>query len=162
RLDERQALRYRQRLHLRRGHVLGVAAAVHQRADLVAQLVCFCRRTEANDLAGDFEPGKIRGIGRHRVIAAALQNVGPVDAGLGGARTGAALQGRDLKISAAQRRSTFPPERITPTRRRSSETFRSKRAQAASAPVGSTTIFIRSQRKNIARKSSSSLTVSMS
>src|SRR5207247_1198104 len=78
---------------------------------------------------------------------------------------GAHCHGRACNLAAAQRRSTFPPERITPTRRPASaraSSFFSKRAHAASAPVGSTTIFIRSHRKNIARSSSSSVTVSMS
>src|SRR6266567_2257866 len=43
-------------------------------------------------------------------------------------------------------RSTLPPERITPTRLPATGSPRSKRPAAPSAPVGSTTIFIRSHR----------------
>ena len=57
---------------------------------------------------------------------------------------------------------TFPPDRITPTFCFSSLSFVSRSAQAANAPVGSTTIFILSHSQNIARRSSSSVTVSMS
>src|SRR6185436_5964890 len=76
------------------------------------------------------------------------------DSGRGRAWPGESLQERDPRVPAAQRRSTFPPETITPTRKARASSFFSSKAQAASAPVGSTSIFIRSQRKNIARKSS--------
>src|SRR5437899_8238426 len=59
-------------------------------------------------------------------------------------------------------RSTLPPERITPTRLPATGSPRSNRPAAPSAPVGSTTIFIRSQRYNSTRPSSASLTVTMS
>ena len=52
--------------------------------------------------------------------------------------------------AAAQARSTLPPESTTPTRLPFASSFFSSSAQAASTPVGSTTIFMRSQRKNIA------------
>jgi diguanylate cyclase (GGDEF)-like protein len=47
---------------------------------------------------------------------------------------------------AAQARSTFPPESTTPTFLPLTSSFPSSSAQAASAPVGSTTIFMRSHR----------------
>jgi len=56
-------------------------------------------------------------------------------------RRGEPFQERDLKISAAHFKSTFPPESTTPTRRPAKEIFFCKSAQAPKAPVGSTTTF---------------------
>lgn len=52
--------------------------------------------------------------------------------------------------------STFPPDRITPTRRASSGSSPSRAAAAASAPVGSTRILARDSNSPIARGSASS------
>ena len=59
-------------------------------------------------------------------------------------------------------RSTLPPERIIPTLRPSAPMRRFSAGAAATAPDGSTTIFIRSHNKRIAVTISSSLTSEIS
>src|SRR5262249_53455577 len=63
---------------------------------------------------------------------------------------------------AAHARSTLPPERTPPPCLPLASIFFSSSAQAASAPVGSRTPFMRSNRKIIALRSSSSVAVIMS
>ena len=61
--------------------IFGVAAADHQRHDLVAELPARHAGAERDHLAGDLEPGDVgRALGR-RIEALALHHVGPVDAG---------------------------------------------------------------------------------
>ena len=89
RLDVAQALGHRQALADRRDAQLGIAAAGDQRADAVADLEArrapCASASPATIVAGDFEPGQVRGARRHRVEALALQHVGAVDARRGDA-----------------------------------------------------------------------------
>src|SRR5205814_6993023 len=92
----------------------------------------------------------------------------------GAERRGGALRDRRPRDEDARRdqtlrnhsdtceRSTLPPLRITPTRAPRIDVVPSIAAAAPSAPVGSTTSFIRSHRKNIVRRSVVSSTVAMS
>src|SRR3954464_8511981 len=80
RFGERPALRHRQRGHLRRDAILGVAAALHERADRIAWFMDFYGRTYGNPLARHLEARQIRRIGGHRVVSAALQDVWAVHA----------------------------------------------------------------------------------
>ena len=89
RLRERRALRHRepagnrQALLRGRGAVLRVAAARHQRADLVAHAPLRHRTVHRDDPPGDLEPRDVGGARRHRIVAAPLQHVGAVHAGGG-------------------------------------------------------------------------------
>ena len=98
------------------------------------------------------------------LFACAVATVSPrFDITLGAVAAGRRGASVPVICAAAQRRSTLPPDRITPTRRSSRFEFSlQERAQAASAPVGSTTSFMRSHSQNIVRSSSASVTVSMS
>src|SRR5262249_55642523 len=66
------------------------------------------------------------------------------------------------KSAAAALRSTLPPEMMIPTRLPRTSIAPERIPAAASAPVGSTTSFMRSQRKRIASTSFASSTVMMS
>src|SRR5687768_15683382 len=70
--------------------------------------------------------------------------------------------GAQAKSAAIALRSTLPPEMTMPTRRPRTSRAPFITAAVASAPVGSTTSFMRSHRKRIASTSSESLTVTMS
>ena len=83
RFDIAHALGNRQALAHRRHAQLRVAATGHQRADAVALLEPgrgHGRAVALDDLAGHFQARDIRGAGRHRVVAGALQHVRAVDA----------------------------------------------------------------------------------
>ena len=80
RLGQVEPVRDRQAGARGRDAIFGIAAAGDQRADrfaneLLGALACF------DDLAGDFEAEDVRRARRRRVEAAALEDVGPVDAG---------------------------------------------------------------------------------
>ena len=64
-----------------RGAILGVAAARNQRHHLVAGLEARGASAERNDFAGDLEAWNVAGAGRRRIVAGALRDVRPVDAG---------------------------------------------------------------------------------
>ena len=80
-LDQAPAARDRQDLALGRGHVLGVAAAVDEGADLVAESPTRDALAERRDRAGDFEPQDRRRTRRRRIVALALHDVGARNAG---------------------------------------------------------------------------------
>jgi hypothetical protein len=83
RLDVAQALGHRQALAHRRHAQLGITATGHQRADAVADLEAGRRHRlgiAGHDLAGHFQAGNVGRARRHRVVAGALQHVGPVHA----------------------------------------------------------------------------------
>ena len=80
-LQHRQSGRYRHRLRILCDAILRVAAAGHQRHDLVAKLVPDGASAEGYDFAGDFKARQIAGSGRRRVRTGALRDVGAVDAG---------------------------------------------------------------------------------
>ena len=61
--------------------VFRIAAAVHQRADGVADFEARDARSELRDRAGHFEAEQVRSALRRRVEALALHHVGTVDAG---------------------------------------------------------------------------------
>jgi hypothetical protein len=79
-LGHRQAFRHRQRLHFGRHAVLGVPAAVRQRAHPVPGLPHADRRAAGRDFARDLEARQVGRIRRHGIQPHALQDVGPVDA----------------------------------------------------------------------------------
>ena len=62
--------RHRQRVVLVGQRVFGIAAAGQQRGDRVADLPGRAAGADGGDLAGDLEPGQVRGAGRRRVGAA--------------------------------------------------------------------------------------------
>ena len=80
-LDHREALGHRQALPLRRGAVLGIAAAGDERADAVAALPALHVIADRDDRAGDLEPRYVRRAGRRLIHAPPLQHVGPVHPG---------------------------------------------------------------------------------
>ncbi len=80
RFDHGQALRHRQALRQRRRAILGIAAALHQRADHVALGEAAACQVAVDDLARHFQARQVGGARRHRIISLALEHVGPVDA----------------------------------------------------------------------------------
>ena len=78
-----EACRNGQRDGLLGNAVLGVAAAVDERAHLVAELPARDARADGCHLAGDLEAGQRRVARRRRIEPGALHEVGTVDAGRG-------------------------------------------------------------------------------
>ena len=108
--------------------IFGIAAADHQRHDLVAELPAPDARAERDHFAGDLEPGNVgRALGR-RIVALALHHVRPVDAG-----------GRDLHQHLAlgpAAAADAAPAPASPARRaRGSRSRSSLQAMRASEPV---------------------------
>jgi len=71
----------RQQLSGSHCHIFRVAAAMGERRHFIAQRPAAYALAESDDLAADLEPGQRRGIGRRVVGAAALPEVGRVEAG---------------------------------------------------------------------------------
>jgi hypothetical protein len=82
-LGHAQACRHRQGVGLVHHAVLGIAAAGHQRADLVADVPLAGTFAKGCDFASDFQPRRGRCAGWGRITALALKHVRPVDAGCG-------------------------------------------------------------------------------
>jgi hypothetical protein len=80
RLHRVVAAREGQRLGRRHGAILRIAAAIGERADLIAHPIGGDALAERHDLAGDLQAEDGAGIGRRRIVALALQHVRPVDA----------------------------------------------------------------------------------
>jgi hypothetical protein len=100
----------RQRMAFVRESIFGIATTDHQGHDLVADLPTLHVRSYACNLAGDFEARNIGRAGRGRIIALALHDVGPVDAGgrdfhqnLAGARLGHRAHLRHQHVRPARR-----------------------------------------------------------
>ena len=79
-LDETEAFWHRQTLRQGCCAVFSVAAALHQGANLRADLELRAAAVASLDGAGDLEPWKVRGARRHRIVAGALKHVRAVDA----------------------------------------------------------------------------------
>ena len=80
----RQSRRHGQRMALVRRAILGVAAADHQRHDLVAELPARCAPgPSATTSPAISRPGNVGGARRRRIKSLALHDVRPVDAGGG-------------------------------------------------------------------------------
>ena len=78
--DVGKAARNRQALGRGRDAVFGIAAARHQRADLVADRQAAGSRVAGHDFTGHFQAGQVRRAAR-RIGALALEYIGTVDAG---------------------------------------------------------------------------------
>jgi hypothetical protein len=64
-----------------RNNILGIAAALHQSADLVANIEGGVVEIAVDDFAGHFQAGNVGSARRRGVIAHALEHVRAVDAG---------------------------------------------------------------------------------
>src|SRR5690606_7160676 len=82
-LDEIEPFRNVEALGFRRDAIFRVAAARHQRAQLVAFLVTGDAGAPRDNRARDFEPRNVRCAGRRCIAAHALQDVRAVDPGRG-------------------------------------------------------------------------------
>jgi hypothetical protein len=78
--DWREPARQRQGVALVRLAVFGIAAADHQRHDLIAGLPARCAGTERDDFARDLEAGDVGCARGRRVVPLPLHHVRPVDA----------------------------------------------------------------------------------
>ena len=79
--DHGKALRHRKRGCLGRHGEAGIAAAIDQRADVIAKLEPRRAGPKRRNNAGDFEAEQIGGALGRGIETLALQHVGPVDAG---------------------------------------------------------------------------------
>ncbi len=82
-LDQGKPIGDRQALARGYRHVLGVAAAIGQRADAVAHIPTFDALSDCGNLPGHFQAHNRRCAGRRWIKAHALDDIRPVDAGRG-------------------------------------------------------------------------------
>jgi hypothetical protein len=80
RLAHRKATRYRKALLPRRGDILRIASACHQRADTVTSFPARCAAAQFDDSSGDFEPGYIGSTRGWRIHPGSLHHIRSVHA----------------------------------------------------------------------------------